>query len=116
MLTASSKVFAITVYVALALSPLVVWLGLYAVARLSSWNLRPAFIWIRGLRWVGWGTGVFLFLIYFANNRRILWSFAMGAFCFGLGLSMPERWLKTRFAPDLIEPNPPEEWWPSKRD
>ena len=52
----------------------------------------------KGLALGGWGTGVFLFLIYFANNHRLLWSFAMGAFCFGLGLSMPERWLKTRFA------------------
>jgi len=52
MLMTSSKVFAFTVYVALALSPIVVWLGLYAVARLSSWNLRPALSWIRGLRWV----------------------------------------------------------------
>jgi hypothetical protein len=108
-----SKVLSLEIGSLLITAPMIVWFSLY-VAALQSMKLRPVLPWLRVLRWVGWGLGIVFFLAALARNSFPTYGCAMSAF--SAGLSLPEGWVKRRFAPDLIEPNPEDEWWPSKRE
>jgi hypothetical protein len=110
-----SKLLAIEVTSALVASPLIVWLALYLAARWWSLGLRPVLPWLRVLRWVGWGLGIALYLTYFARDR-FPWVYGAAMLSFSIGLLLPEGWVKRRFAPDLMEPDSPDGWWPSKRE
>ena len=107
-----SKVLAIEIGSILVTAPMILWVALYLGSR-QSINLRALLPWIRVLRWLGWGLGILFFLAALTRNRFPTYGCAMSAF--SAGLSLPESWVKRRFAPDLIAPNP-DEWWPNKRE
>ena len=94
-----SKVFGLVV---LAL-PLAFWLTIYWAARWWSINWRPILPWLKFLRWVGWGCGTAMVLISLA---RSVFPVGYGVIILGFsaGLSLPESWVKRRFA-DSINSN-----------
>jgi hypothetical protein len=110
----ASKLLAIEITSLFLALPFIVWLALYIAARWWSINLRPVLPWLNILRWVGWGLGVALSLIYLGLDRFPAYGGAM--ITFSIGLSFPQGWVKRRFAPELIEPNSPDGYWPSKRE
>ncbi len=107
-----SKVLAIEITLALMAVPFLVWLALYAAARWWSVGLRPVLPWMRPLRWIIWISGMALGFIHLARDR---FPVGYGIVMIGLsvGLSLPESWVKRRFAPDLGDSNSPDGWWPS---
>lgn|SRR5579871_826074 len=79
--------------------PLIFWVGMYWAARCWSINWRPILPWLRILRWVGWGCGVAMFFI--SRTRSIFPpGDALVVLGFSAGLSLPESWVKHRFAPE----------------
>jgi hypothetical protein len=98
-----SRLVTIEVVTILIVAPMVFWLALYAAARLWSFALRPLFQWLRILRWTAWILGMALVLAYVIGDVVPL-AYGIALFTFSVGLSIPERWAKRRFARDLIEP------------
>jgi hypothetical protein len=107
----SSKLLAIEIFAAFSVLPLIIWLALYLASRRWPIDARPILRWLKILRWVGWGFGMALCTLTLAREHfPIIYGLAMTTF--STGLSIPQGWLKRRFAPDLIEPS--SDWWPSK--
>ena len=108
----ASKLLAIEISSAFVALPLVLWFTLYLAARWWSINSRPVLPWLRILRWLGWGFAIVLLFVHLANDH---FPFAYGTAltAFSAELSLPESWVKRRFAPDLIEPSG---YWPSKSE
>ncbi len=107
------KVLRLEITLILTFLPLVIWLALYLAYRWWSFNSRSMLPWLRTLRWTGWGFGVLLFLLSVAREHfSVVYGIAMTTF--SVGLSIPERWVKRRFAPDLIDPITPHGFWPTK--
>ncbi len=95
-------------------APFLLWLALYATARLFSVNLRRILPVIISLHLLTYGAGVVLMLINLANNH-FPGRYAAALVACSAGLIFPETWLKRRFAPDLLPPADSEDgWWPSK--
>ena len=92
----SSNVFALAV---LAL-PLAFWLIIYSATRWWSINWRPILPWLKFLRWVGWGCGT---AIVFISLARSVLPVGYGVIMLGFsaGLSLPESWVKRRFAASI---------------
>jgi hypothetical protein len=107
----ASKLLRAEIVFTLMFLPLLIWLALYLVATCWSVNLCPALSWLRILRWLGWGLGVALFIVGLAHDSfpRI---YGLALISFSVGLSMPQGWIKRRFAPELLEPE--RDWWPAK--
>jgi hypothetical protein len=85
--------------IAFIVLPLILWLAMYLAARWWSINWRPILPWLRILRWLGWGFGGVLVL---ASMVRNVFPITDGVLIltFSAGLSMPESWVKRRFAPN----------------
>jgi hypothetical protein len=111
----SSKVAALEFLLLLAPAPFIIWLALFVAARRSI-NLRPVLPWLRILRYLAWGVGITLGVVWLATGRFIWVGYEGAIIGFSAGLAIPEGWVKRRFAPDLLEHGPPDEWWPSQRD
>ena len=92
--------------IAFIVLPLILWLAMYLAARWWSINWRPILPWLRILRWLGWGFGSVLVL---ASMVRNVFPITDGVLIltFSAGLSMPESWVKRRFAPKLRNFNTP---------
>jgi hypothetical protein len=93
----ASKMAAIEFASAILALPVVFWLAMYIGARWWSINWRPILPWLKILRWFSWGCGVALFL---ASLARSAFPIAYGFLILGFaaGLSIPESWVKRRFA------------------
>lgn len=93
----ASKVNAIEFTSAFFALPLVFWLAMYVAACCWSINWRPVLPWLKILRWVGWGCGVALILTSLARNI-FPDSYGVAILGFSAGLSLPESWVRRRFA------------------
>ncbi len=102
----SSKLLAIETYSGFSLSPLIIWLALYGASRRWPIDPRPVLKWLRILRWVGWGVAILLGLLALARDQFP--SYGLGMSTFSIGLSLPESWLKRRFASDLSSDSSPQ--------
>jgi hypothetical protein len=111
----ASKVAALEFILLLAPAPFIIWLALWIAARRSI-NLRPLIPWLRVLRWLGWGAGLMFGFAWLATDRFVWITYECALIGFSAGLGIPEGWVKRRFAPELLEHGPPDEWWPSKRE
>ena len=109
------KLLAIEIGSVVAAAPMIVWFALYVAARWGTIGLASVLPWLRILRWVTWGLAVALFIAHFTHDR-FPWAYGAAVFAVSAGLSLPEGWVKRRFATDLIQPNSPGGWWPSKRE
>jgi hypothetical protein len=94
-----SKVAGIEFALALSALPLIFWLGMYWAARQWSINWRPILPWLRILRWVGWGCGAAMFFISLTRSIFPI-GYGVVVLAFSAGLSLPESWIKRRFAPE----------------
>jgi len=108
-----SKVLRIEITFTLMLLPLLIWLALYLAYRWWCFNLRPVLPWLRTLRWIGWGFNVLSVLLWIASPHFSL-VYGIAMMTFSVGLSIPEGWVKRRFAPDLIDPQ--DGFWPTKAE
>jgi hypothetical protein len=91
-----SKLAAIEFASAVIALPLVFWLTMYWAARWWSINWRPILPWLMFLRWVGWGCGAAMVLISLA--RSVSPGYGLSMLGFSTGLSLPQSWVKRRFA------------------
>jgi len=83
----------------LTIAPLAFWAALYFVVGHSHSIPAAVLPAIRALRWMGWLSGMVLFVAYFTGFHHFhLWPLASGFCTFSIGLSLPERWAR--------EPNP----------
>lgn len=92
----ASNVAAIEVASAFFALPLAFWLAMYIAARWWSIKWRPILPWLKILRWFSWGGGVALFLTSLVRNTFP--SYGLLMLGFAAGLSIPESWVKRRFA------------------
>lgn len=92
-----SKVAGIEFALAVSALPLIFWLGIYWAARWWSINWRPILPWLRILRWIGWGCGTAMFFISLTRSIFPV-GYAVVVLGFSAGLSLPESWVKRRFA------------------
>ena len=94
------------------IAPILAWVGLYAVARVFSASLRPVLPWLSAVRWLAYVAGIILWFAY-PNLNLCVSCLAASA-----GLSLPQSWIKRRFAPELIEREriAGEGWWPKKTE
>lgn len=101
--------------VALCSAPMGIWAILAAVARIWHANLRSTLPALRAARWAMWLLAIPLMIPFVAFHKFIwLWPFGSSAFAFAAGLAIPERWVKKRYAPDLLPTEPsPFGWFPS---
>jgi len=81
----------------LIIGPLTLWAGLRLAVgrghRIPS-AVLPA---IRTLRWIGWATGLSIFIAFGIGLRDFLeWPSGTAILTFAIGLSFPERWVKTQ--------------------
>jgi hypothetical protein len=98
-------------------APFVIWFALHVIARRFSVDLHPVLPWLRRLQWAAWGTAVALFIAAMVANNDGIFPYACAATSISPALSIAEKALTRRFAPDQIErDDPAEEWWPTKRD
>jgi len=88
------KLSGLVVVVALIALPLIMWLILY-LARHRWSDLRPALLWIKTLRWIGWIFGVTLLLMSLAGTH-LPWAYGIAVIASSAGLSIPESWIKAR--------------------
>lgn len=86
--------------------PLIFWLAIYLAARWWSINWRPILLWLKILRWVGWGLGAVLVLVSIFRNVFPITDGAL-ILTFSAGLSIPESWVKRQFSPKLRNFNTP---------
>lgn len=80
--------------------PLVFWLTMYWAARWWSINWRPILPWLKILRWVSWGCGTGMVLISLARSVFPV-AYGMVILGFSAGLSLPQSWVKRRFADSI---------------
>ena len=97
-----SKVAATEFTAAFFALPLLFWLAMYMAARWWSINWRPVLPWLKILRWMSWGCGTALFVSALARHVFPL-AYGIIIFGFSAGLSIPESWVKRRFAAELRE-------------
>ena len=97
------RLVAAEVVAILMVVPMLLWLALYAAARFGSFALRPVLPWLRALRWTGWILGMALLVAYVIGDVLPL-AYGVALLSFSIGLAIPERWVKRRFAPNLKEP------------
>src|SRR5271156_3783930 len=82
-----------------------------------SWkaNLRPTLPWLHTLRWVLWLIGMLIVSFALLKPGGVQFSaFAIGMALVGssAGFGIVERWVKRRYAPELLPPESPDGWWP----
>lgn len=111
----ASKVLRVEITFTLALLPLVIWLAFYTAYRWWSFNSRPLLPWLKTLRWISWVFGLFL-LFLSLGLAHFSWVYGTAMTTFSIGLTIPEGWVKRRFAPELIELNSPDGYWPTERE
>jgi len=105
----------LTVFLTVMTAPFVVWLALHIAASRFPLDLHLMLAWLKRLQWVAWGTAVALFLSEIITRDRHIIPFAGGGLCLSFGLSIADRHLKKRFAPDLITSEGSSDgWWPTK--
>jgi len=88
---------------AIALSPLAIWCLVGIVGRAQKASLRGILPWLRALRWIAWAVAIILVFFALVRDQR-LWLVPFAAVTFGAsaGLGIVERWVKRRYAPDLL--------------
>jgi uncharacterized membrane protein YadS len=96
-------------FVVMMAAPMVVWLALYVASRRWSLDLRPTLPWFRTLRWIAWVIGsalllVSMTLLFFSMAHQRFFIYGMSCCSLSAGLSIPQGWVKRRFAGDLPEP------------
>ena len=81
----------------LIIAPLAFWAALYFVVRHGRSIPVAVLPIIRALRWMGWSSGMALFVAYLTGFHHFhLWPLASALCTFSIGLSFPERWAKER--------------------
>jgi len=93
----ASKVAAIEFASVVLALPLAFWFAMYMASRWWAINWRPILPWLRILRWFSWACGVALFLTSLARSSFPT-SYGVFTLGFAAGLSIPESWVKRRFA------------------
>jgi len=97
MSPAGARLLGIGIVVFLTLSPLGIWLALYAAIRWCSFSLQWFVPWMRMTRWIAYVCGLGMYLAHF-TSAHFAHDFIYGGavLTFSFGLSMPETWLKKR--------------------
>ena len=101
-----SNTIVIVLAVLVASVPFVFWGILVVLARLWNPNMRRVLPWLRTIRWIVWGLGNILVFVVLGLPHKYFWLFgiAMCIVSIGPGLAPVERWVKKRFAPELLDP------------
>lgn len=92
----------------IVVSPFAIWGLLVIIGDVGKANLSGILPWLRAFRWVAYCAAVLLLFIGIADER--LWrlgGFASAAVCASTGLGFVERWVKRRYAPELLASNSP---------
>ncbi len=110
-----SKYASLIELIALMASPFLVWFALYIAALRLSLDLRRILPWIRTFQWIAWAAAAVLFIAVAAAGNDRFTPFACVLTSVSPALSIAERNLKKRFAPELMtSEESPDGWWPKK--
>jgi hypothetical protein len=97
-------------------APFIVWGVLYVVGRILTVTLRPTLPWLHASRWAAWLIGMPLVVAALAWHRYS-WLFPVGMCLasWSIAFGIVEGWVKKRYAPELLPPEP-DGWWPAPRE
>jgi hypothetical protein len=110
------KLTLIGVWAIAAAFPFVTIGALAAAARFWKANLRLTLPWLRALRWVLWLIGLPFALAALASDRLFFYfPIGMVMISASAGLAISEHWVKRRYAPELLQRESPDGWWPTVR-